>query len=119
VGLENGWAKSVKPGPVIQETGKAYRMMKHTEKSKERAPDQLIFWITGFYIYIKEALKEIRKKLQKNFLLKCTRTNFSDSRSHDIDLTRNPHIFLINSNYNNYYPLLALTIFSFKSEPAI
>lgn len=67
----------------------------------------------------KRGVKRDKKKLQKNFLLKCTRTNFSDSRSHDIDLTRNPHIFLINSNYNNYYPLLALTIFSFKSEPAI
>jgi hypothetical protein len=62
VGLENGWAKSVKPGPVIQETGKAYRMMKHTEKSKERAPDQLIFWITGFYIYIR-GVKRDKKKI--------------------------------------------------------
>lgn len=104
------WARLVKPSPVIKEIERKARYLKHTEKSKEQeALDWLIFLITGgkncnprSFVKMKK-----RKEVETIFCWNEQEQNSSDSYACVVDLMRNPHIFLINFDYSDYYPLLA------------
>jgi hypothetical protein len=124
------WARLEKTSPVIKEIERKARYLKHMEKSKEQeALDWLIFLITGEKIVILEVLSRWKKwkEVETIFCWNEQEQNSSDSYACVVDIMRNPHIFLINFNHSDYYPLLAqfkqyitgLTIFKLKSKPTV